>query len=184
MRPVSPKNSYWPDRTIDIPLKEVEIEQTSEEKGFDEAVKNHADKAEMNRQSIEDMVRNSNRILIKISTAFPWDLFPTRIILEETRLTIVDRQLFSSQVHSIDIKNISNIFINTGILFAQLIVVSITFAQNQIIINRLWKNEAIHMRRAVEGLRMFVNKDIDTTGYGVKELVSKLSELSTTGIVL
>jgi hypothetical protein len=160
------------------------LEQTSEEKGIEQAVKNHAGKVEKNRQVVEDMVSNSNRILLKISSVFPWDLFPNTIIAEETRITIIHRQLFSSQVHSIDVRDISNIFVDTSIIFAQLTLVSNTFAENQIIIGRLWKKDAILMRRIIEGLRMFINKDIDTTGYKVEELVSKLKELSTTGIVL
>jgi len=30
---------------------------------------------------------------------------------------------------------------------------------------------------------MFVDKDIDTTGYKIEELINKLRELSTTGMV-
>lgn len=168
----------------DIKIVEQTSEQTSEEKGLAEAIKNHAVKIEKNRQTVEDMVGNSNRILLKVSSVFPWDLFPNSIIVEETRLTIIHRQLFSSQVHSVNIKDISNIFIDTSILFAQLTIVSDTYIENQIIINRLWKKEAILIRRLIEGLRMFVAKDIDTTAYKVEELVNKLKELSTTGIVL
>src|SRR3989344_9690780 len=54
-------------------------EQTSEEKGLAEAVKSHAGKAEKNRQAVEDMVNNSNRILVKISSVFPLEFFPTSI---------------------------------------------------------------------------------------------------------
>lgn len=158
---------------------DINREQTPEEKGIEEAVKNHAGKAEENRQAVEDMVNNSNRILLKISSVFPWDFFPTSIIVEETRLTITHRQLFSSQVHSVDIKSISNIFIDTSILFSQLTIVSDTFAKNQIKIDRLWKKEAIFIRRIIEGLRMFVDKEIDTTGYKKEELINKLRELST-----
>ena len=158
--------------------------QTTEEKGVEEAVKNLAGKAEKNRQAVEDMVNNSNRILLKISSVFPWDFFPSSIIVEETRLTIIHRQLFSSQVHSVDIKNISNIFIDNSILFSQLTIISDTFAENQIVVGRLWKKEAIFIRRIIEGLRMFVNKEIDTTGYSKKELIDKLRELSTTEIVV
>lgn len=157
--------------------------QSIEEKGLEEAVKGHARNAEKNRQAVEDMVSNSNRILLRISSVFPWQFFPSRIIVEETRLTIIHRQLFSSQVHSVDIKNISNIFIDNGILFSQLTVVSDTFAQNQVVISSLFKKEAILMRRIIEGLRLFVSKDIDTTGYSVEELISKLKELSTTKTV-
>lgn len=160
------------------------VEKTTEEKGLEEAVKSHAGKAEENRQAIEDMVNNSNRVLLKISSVFPWDLFPTSIIVEETRLTIIHRQLLSSQVHSVDIKNISNVFMYNSILFSQLTIVSDTFAENQIIVGRLWKKDAIFVRRIIEGLRMFVDKDIDTTGYKREELINKLRELSTTGIAL
>ncbi|MFI5265363.1 MAG: hypothetical protein ACHQT7_01305 [Candidatus Levyibacteriota bacterium] len=161
-----------------------EIVLTPEEKGVEEAVISHAGKAEKNRQAVEDMVNNSNRILIKISSVFPLDFFPTTITLEETRLTITHRQLFSSQVHSVDLKNISNIFIDNSILFSQLTIVSNTFAENQIIVGRLWKKEAIFIRRMIEGLRMFIEKDIDTTDYNRQELIDKLRELSTTKIVL
>lgn len=163
---------------------DTQVEQTSEEKGLEEAVKDHAGKVERNRQAIEDMVNNSNRILLKISSVFPWDLFPSSIIVEETRVTIIHRQLFSSQAYSVDIKNISNIFIDTSILFSQLTIVSDTFAENQIVVDRLWKKEAVFIRRIIEGLRMFVDKDIDTTGYKREELINKLRELSTTKIVL
>ena len=158
-------------------------EQTTEEKGLEEAIKNHSGKAEENRQAVEDMVSNSNRVLLKVSSVFPWDFFPNSIIVEETRLTIINRQLLSSQVHSVDIKNISNIFIDTSILFSQLTIVSDTFTRNQMTINKLWKKEAILMRRIIEGLRMFIERDIDTTGYEVKELISKLKELSTTKVI-
>ncbi len=166
-----------------ISSEDQKLEQTTEDKGLEEAVKSHAGKAEKNRQAVEDMVSNSNRVLLKISSVFPWDFFPTSIIVEETRLTIIHRQLFSSQVHSVDIKNISNIFIDSSILFSQLTIVSDTFAENQIIVDRLWKKEAIFVRRIMEGLRMFIDKDIDTTGYSGNELINKLRELSTTKIV-
>ena len=167
-----------------IPSETGEIEQTTEEKGQEEAVKNLARNTEKNRQVVEDMVNSSNRILLRVSSIFPWDLFPSSIIVEETRVTIIHRQIFSSQVHSVDIKNISNIFIGTGILCAQLTLVSDTFTQNKIVIDRLWKKEAILMRRIIEGMRMFVKENIDTTNYTPSELVSKLKELSTTKIVL
>lgn len=163
---------------------DTKIEQTLEEKGLETAVRSHANKAERDRQAVEDMVNNSNRVLLRASSVFPWDFFPSSIVVEETRITIITRQLFSSQLHSVDIKNISNVFIANGILFAQLAIVSNTFTENQIIINRVWKKDAILIRRLIEGLRMFVAHDIDTTGYKVEELISKLKELSTAGMII
>lgn len=155
-----------------------------EEKGIDEAHKNHSRHREVDTQRLDDLVSKSNRILMSISSMFPWDMFVSTINVEDTRVTIIHRQLFSSQVHSIDIKDIHNVFIDTSLIFASLTIVSRTFVQNELTIGKLRKKKAIMIRRIIEGLRMFVKGDIDTTVYTKEELLTKLQELSTTKIVL
>jgi hypothetical protein len=137
-------------------------------------------------QTVADLVKKSNRILISIrSHKFPIDLFPDTINIEEGRVTVIIRDFFfSSRVHSVDIKDISNIFINTVPFFAQLIIVSKTFTENEIKIRNLRKKEAVFARRIIEGLRIFKDKQIDTSSYSKQELVNKLQELSKTEIVL
>lgn len=138
----------------------------------------------LNNRTVANLVKKSNRILVSISShAFPFDFFPDAINVEEGRITIIIRHLLSSEVHSVDIKDISNIFINTSIFFSQLVIISRTFEDNEIRIRNLRTKEAILVRRIVEGLRVFVNQKIDTSGYTKEELVAKLKELSTTEIV-
>lgn len=138
----------------------------------------------LNSQAVANLVKKSNRILVSISShAFPLDLFPNTINVEEGRITIINRHLFSSEVHSIDIKDISNIFINQTIFRSQLIIISKTFEENEIKVRNLITKEAIFCRRIIEGLRIFVSKQIDTFNYTRKELLGKLEELSTTKIV-
>jgi hypothetical protein len=83
----------------------------------------------------------------------------------------------------VDIKDISNIFVNTAPFFAQLVIISKTFTKNEIRIKYLWKDEAVLARRLIEGLRTFQSKQIDTSVFSVGELIDKLKELSTTEIV-
>jgi hypothetical protein len=137
------------------------------------------------RRTVEKLVKKSNRILLSISShSFPFDLFPDTINVEEARITIITRTFFlSSRVHSVDIKDVANIFVNVAPFFAQLVIISKTFEENEIKINNLRKEEAVFARRIIEGLRIFTSKQIDTSSYTVKELVSKLQELSTTEIV-
>lgn len=134
---------------------------------------------------VAGLVKKSNRILVTISThRLPFDFFPDTLNVEEGRITVITRSFFlSSQVHSVDIKDISNIFINTAPFYAQLIIVSKTFAKNEIRIKHLWKHEAIYVRRIVEGLRIFEGKQIDTSVFTVADLKAKLRQLSTTEIV-
>ncbi len=170
-----------------VKLLPQKLEENVEDKGIDQMVEDQvaedqATKVEKDKQTVADMVKNSNRILMSVTSA--WSIFPSSLVVEETRLTIIHRQLFSSKVHSVDIKDISNIFVNTGILFAQITIISKTFEKNRVIIVNLWKNEAILIRRIIEGLRMFVRENIDTTVYKKEELIDKLKKLSTTEIVL
>lgn len=67
--------------------------------------------------------------------------------------------------------------------FAQLVIYSKTFEANEVRIRFLWKHQAIYARRIIEGLRIFEHKQIDTSIYSKRELLSKLEELSTTEIV-
>lgn len=138
----------------------------------------------LDNRTVANLVKKSNRILISISShGFPFDLFPNTINIEEGRITIINRHFLSSEVHSVDIKNISNIFINTTIFFSQLVIISKTFEENEIKIRNLRPKEAVFARRIIEGLRIFENNQIDTSSYTKEELITKLEELSTTKMV-
>lgn len=138
----------------------------------------------INDRAVADLVKKSNRLLLSISShAFPFDFFPSTLNIEEGRITVIKRHLFSSEIHSVDIKDISNIFINRTIIFAQLVIISKTYEENEIKIKSLRPNEAIFARRIIEGLRVFVNRQIETSSYTKEELIAKLEELSTTEIV-
>jgi hypothetical protein len=143
-------------------------------------------KEETDKKTVAGLVRKSNRILATISThRFPFDFFPNTINIEEGRITVIIRNFFfSSQIHSVDIKDISNVFINMAPFFAQLVIFSKTFAANEIKIKNLWKNDAILARRIIEGLRTFDNQKIDTSVFTTEELLVKLEQLSTTEIVM
>jgi len=138
----------------------------------------------LDKKAVANLVKRSNRILVSISShAFPFDFFPNTLNVEEGRISIIKRRFLSSEVHSLDIKDISNIFINTIFIFSQLVIISKTFEKNQVKIRNLRPKEAIFARRIIEGLRVFKNKQIETSRYSKKELIAKLEELSTTKIV-
>ena len=138
-----------------------------------------------NSRSVAKLVKKSNRILVSISShGLPIDLFPDTINVEEGRITIINRHFLASEVHSVDIKDISNIFINTSIIFSQLVIISKTFEENEIKIRNLRISEAVYVRKIIEGLRTFESKKINTSNYSTEDLVAKLEELSKTEIVM
>lgn len=184
------KNNYrtkklFTQNEVDLLLKERNDSLFSQMKEIEQESLNTTGYIKQNKNLVAGLVRKSNRILTTISShRFPFDLFPDTINIEEGRITIISRNFFmSSQVHSVDIKDISNIFINMAPFFAQLVIVSKTFTENDIRIKNLRKEEAVYARRVIEGLRIFENKQIDTSNYSKEDLLTLLSELSTTEIV-
>ena len=163
--------SYMPDRST-------KMEKSPEIKGREQYVKDLTLKVENDKNKLDELLRKSNRSIISISSIFPWNFFPNTIDVEESRVTFIFRQLFASQSHSVDIKDISNVFIESGFFFATLQVVSKTFIQNDIKIEYLRKHEAAQTREIIEGLRTFAYHNIDTSNYETDELLCKLQELN------
>lgn len=179
---IKPKKLYTQNEVDDLVEKSEDRHyQTSEIKRETWAV----DKQKrLNKRKVAKLVKRSNRILVSIrSHALPFDLFPNIINIEEKRITIINRHLYSSEVHSIDIKNISNILINNSMFFSQLVIISKTFEENEIKVRNLRTKDAVFARRIIEGLRIFENENIDTYDYTKEELIAKLEELSSTEIV-
>ncbi len=175
-----PLNELIYDSSLnDLSSQRQKSKKSLQEEGKDENTKNQAEKKEIDRQMVNDLVKKSNRCIISVSSVFPWNLFPNTIEVEESRVTFILRQFMSSQSHSVDIKDISNVFIESSYFFATLQIVSRTYIKNNIKINYLHKEKAKEVKMIIEGLRTFLSNDIDTSNYEVRELISKLGELET-----
>ena len=180
---IRPEKMYTQHEVDDL-LEKGEDRFSSQAKEIEKESRAADKQKRLNNRAIANLIKKSNRILVSISShAFPIDIFPDTINVEEGRLTIINRHLLSSEIHSVDVKDIANVFINRNIFFAQLVIISKTFEDNEVRIRNLYPNEAVFTRRIIEGLRIFMNKQIETAGYTKKELIAKLEELSTTEIV-
>ncbi len=152
------------------------VDKTLEEEGQDQQVKNLATKKEVDKQMVNDLVKKSNRCIIRISSIFPLNIFPSTIIVEESRVTFIFRQFMAFQSHSVEIKDISNIFIDSSLFFASLRIVSRTYFKNDIRIDHLNKTKASRVRMVIEGLRTFEEHNISTSNFEIDELIAKIEE--------
>ncbi len=160
-----------------------DIGKSPEARGLEQHAKNIAVKQESDKNKLDELIRKSNRSIVSISSVFPWNFFPNTIDVEESRVTFIFRQLFASQSHSVDIKDISNVFIESGFFFATLQIVSKTYVQNDIKIEYLKKKDAYHTKDIIEGLRTFIQNDINSSNYEIDDLITKLNELNIPKIV-
>jgi hypothetical protein len=153
-----------------------QIDRVLQEQGKNEQTKNEAIKKEEDKQTVNDLIKKSNRCVISISSVFPFDFFPNTIQVEESRVVFVFRQFFTSQSHSVDIKDISNVNIQSSPFFATLQIVSRTFVENNITVGHLNPAKARRVQMIIEGLRIFAEHTIDTSNYEIPELIAKTEE--------
>lgn len=163
---------------VPAPLSQV-TNSTPQEEGKNQQTKNKAIKKEEDKQTVSDLIKKSNRRIISISSLFPWTFFANTVEVEESRVTFIFRQFLATQSHSVDIKDISNVFIQSSPFFAKLQIVSRTFVQNDIMIGHLNAKKALRVKMVIEGLRTLAAHDIDTSNYEIKDLIAKIEEFHT-----
>jgi hypothetical protein len=151
-------------------------DQFLRKEGKDEQTKNQAKKKESDKQTVSDLIKMSNRCIFSVSTEFPWNFPPNTIDIEEDKVIFTFRQFLSFQSHSISIKDISNVFIESSFFYAALQIVSYTYIQNEIKIVHLNRKKADKARKIIEGLRTFIEHNINTSNYSVDELIAKIEE--------
>jgi hypothetical protein len=114
-------------------------EGTPAQEGHNEHLKNEMRAKEDAKSVVDQLVKKSNRRIIRIDafSFIPFRLFINTIEVEESRVIFIFKQPFTFQSHSVDIVDISNVFIESAFLFAKMQIVSRTFVQNEITIGYL-----------------------------------------------
>src|SRR3990167_2175790 len=75
----------------------------------------------MKSQKVLFVSQASNAILFKASTVFPFTFFRDTIIIDKTKITIIERLFFyNADIRSYAIEDIINVDIGIGILFSTL----------------------------------------------------------------
>lgn len=134
---------------------------------------------------LKNLIAGSNRILLKVSTVFPFDFFPDDIIIDETKVTIIFRTFFwTERVHSIYVKDLSDVLVEVSPFFATLKLVDLGFKENSIDIPFLRKSQAIRARQIIQGLVISAKQGIDVTKYSADHLAQMMQEIGTSENVI
>jgi len=129
--------------------------------------------------ALKQMVRKSHEVLATARGVFPMTLFPDKITLDRTKVTIVKRDFFwTSNVVSIRIEDVLNVTCGTGPLFGSITVSSrVMNSIDHYEVNFLWRNEAIYLKSIIQGYVIAKHNKIDTANLSRQEMLETLSEL-------
>lgn len=144
---------------------------------------------ELAKQEIEEvpkeqaLERMQDRELMRVKTVFPFVWFSDELIIEENKLTFIWGVFFlSKNVRSILLKDISNISVETGLLFARINVMDQYFAKDAMSVEYLPKEKALIARRLIQGLIVSTRENIDYADVPKDEIIKhalKLGEADT-----
>jgi len=129
--------------------------------------------------ALKKVVKQSHEVLARARTVFPMELFPDRIVIDRTKITITRRDFFwTSNVIGIRIEDILNVTCSVGPLFGSVNIASRVMSSiDHFSINFLWRNDAIYLKDVIQGYMIAKHNKIDTTELSKKELLETLTEL-------
>jgi hypothetical protein len=132
-------------------------------------------------KKIEVLADQSNNILHKSSSIFPFTLFPTDIVIDEVKVNILYRNFFNSgQIESIAISDIMSVHVETSVFFAMIRIESYNFPDKPVEVRYLKKSDATHARKIIQGLMILAKEEVDYSKIDRSYLKEKLEEVGKT----
>src|SRR6185369_8263756 len=94
---------------------------------------------------LDQLTIDTNNLLFAAYSVFPFDVFPTQIIIEKTKVGIKHQIFFlTSQIQSIMISDISNVEVDTSIFLSTLKLTNRLPAFPAIVVKNLRHEDAFH----------------------------------------
>lgn len=129
------------------------------------------------KNDFKKVIDKSSKIILRISTVFPFKFFPTKITIDQSKVSIINEGFFNSEsIRSITIKDIQYVTAETGVLFGALHIRAFGFEDREFFVNYLRAHEVLKARRIIEGLIVCCEEQIDYSDYDLKSL-TKFIEL-------
>ena len=132
------------------------------------------------REGLRKIVRKSHQLLASAQTVIlPINLFPDRVTIDRTKVTITKRTFFwSSSVISIRIEDVLNVACSTGPIFGSLTVSSrVMNSTDHYEIDYFWRKDALYMKQVIQGYVIAQHNQIETSHLKRDELIKTLLDL-------
>lgn len=128
-------------------------------------------------KKLDDLAIERRTIIYEISSTFPFELFPDRIILDQNTVTIVRKDMLFKRIFPIMYEDIVTIKVNRSILFASLEFEIKQFEKNPRPVNFLWPTEADTARKYIMALTQAKRAGINFANLDSREVLKKLKKI-------
>lgn len=120
---------------------------------------------------------NSNEILCHVTSAFPFQLFPDSITVDQNKIDIVYKNFFwNKYLFTILHEDLTTIKIHTGILFASAHFEVRGYETNPDPVTNLYIKDAIRLHHVIIGVNKLIKQTNDSKLHGRKDKLEKKIE--------
>lgn len=129
-------------------------------------------------EELINITQESQEELLKVTTVFPFTLFPDTITIDRQKISIVDKEFFrTANIVSVKIGDVLNIESHVGPFFGSIKLYSKYFVDNFYEVNFLSRSDARAVHRLLQGYIIATEKEIDCSKIDKRQLVILLNEL-------
>lgn len=126
----SPLEDNYPEDTFKLVGKKLLLNQSAM----------NPEKVQIAGQKLQDLADKADTILLKVSTVWPFTFFKNDIIIDPYKVNIIFREFFwSEQIHSILVKDILDVVVETSVFFATIRIVDQGYTENSVNITYIKK---------------------------------------------
>lgn len=128
---------------------------------------------------LRQVISQSKEVIARVRTIFPLSMFPDDIILDRTKVTIIQRNFFwSSNVLSVRIEDILNVKCSIGPLFgAVTISIRVMNSVDHFEVGHLWRRDAMEIKRLIQGYMFAKHSNVNLDNMSVSEVVKTLEDI-------
>jgi hypothetical protein len=129
------------------------------------------------RVELDELVRKTRIIIFEARSVFPFDLFPDKVAVDASKVTVTHNFFLSSNVFPIPIETVNAVEAHFGVFFASVRIEIQGFNQNPEIVRFLWNSDARRLKRFILALIKCQKRGIDLSRISPDELETKLEEI-------
>jgi hypothetical protein len=132
------------------------------------------------KKELKQAIDESYQVLASATTVFPFTPFPDTLTLDRAKVTIKRRNFFRmAELMSMRVEDLLNVTASVGPLFGSIKIVSRVFSNNEkpYEVNHFWRDDALKLKRIMQGYIIAMQKEIDCNSLETKELAEMLEKL-------
>lgn len=153
-------------------------DKSVQDQAFEEVEKDQIKDKEKSNQKLDELVNSTGQVLYRLKAVFPFDFFPTEIIIDKNKVNLIFNEFFfSKHIHSVMVTDVTDVMVETNLFFATLKIIDKFFNANSIDVGYLNKDEAMMARRIIQGLVVAQQQQIDLSKVQGDDLVKKIEQL-------